>query len=90
MICQQVPVFLRETANDLADKYARKYNIAKTYFASFVKPQIESCPRSVTVQPKASLLQNPAHLKFAFSKGLDSLAEFTHSYGLCRKCKVLG
>ncbi len=27
---------------------------------------------SVTVQPSPSLLPNPAHLKFAFSKGLDS------------------
>ena len=44
----------------------------------------------VTVQPSASLLRNPAHLKFAFGKGLDSLAEFTRSYGLCSKCKVLG
>ena len=43
----------------------------------------------VTVQPRASLLQNPAHLKFVFSKGLDSLAELTHSYGLCSKCKAL-
>ncbi len=43
----------------------------------------------VTVQPRASLLQNPAHLKFVFSKGLDSLAELTHSYGLCSECKAL-
>jgi len=45
---------------------------------------------SVTVQPSASLLRNPAHLKFADRKGLDSLAEFTHSHGLCSRCKVLG
>ncbi len=32
--------------------------------------QIKGC--DVTVQPVASLLQNPAHFKFAFSKGLDS------------------
>ena len=44
----------------------------------------------VTVQPSASLLRNPAHLKFAVRKGLDSLAEFTHSHGLCSRCKVLG
>ncbi len=43
----------------------------------------------VTVHPAASLLRNPAHLKFAVRKGLDSLAEFTHSHGLCSKCKVL-
>ena len=43
----------------------------------------------VTVQPTASLLQKPAHLKFAVRKGLDSLAEFMHSHGLCSKCKVL-
>ncbi len=46
--------------------------------------------QTVTVQPAASLLRNPAHLKFAVRKGLDSLAEFTHSHGLCSKCKVLG
>ncbi len=43
----------------------------------------------VTVHPAASLLRNPAHLKFAVRKVLDSLAEFTHSHGLCSKCKVL-
>ena len=36
--------------------------------------------QTVTVQPAASLLRNPAHLKFADRKGLDSLAEFTHSH----------
>ncbi len=46
--------------------------------------------QTVTVQPAASLLRNPAHLKFAVRKGLDSPAEFTHSHGLCSKCKVLG
>jgi len=34
----------------------------------------------VTVQPTASLLWNPTHLKFADRKGLDFLAEFTHSH----------
>ncbi len=66
------------------------------FFYYILYPSYSKCKKimensqTVTVQPAASLLRNPAHLKFAVRKGLDSPAEFTHSHGLCSKCKVLG
>ncbi len=48
-------------------------------------------PKMVTVQPPAELLLNPAHWKFAYGEGLDSLlAKCKYSYGLCNECKFLG